>query len=235
MRGATYTKIGLSAHWIAFSAHHPLIPMMKNTKLSTTRGGRRPPILGRAQSYVLAPRGAVGCPGWHVRWVMLRTRRAVPQRYRSPRRGLGCCCCCCGRAAVDRLLHAVDSGLWRGSDLTCMLTVMQQISGRAYVQCPPSPPTCIRCQPANVEVNHGKPHQLRLPVSQQILTKRAESLILMSTTVGLSRGKVGPFLSGSVPTEKCMGNCRRAIGVPCISSGFRQLPLNRRENTLGLL
>jgi hypothetical protein len=61
------------------------------------------------------------------------------------------------------------------------------------------------------------------------------SLILTSTAaVGLSRGKVGPFLSGSVPTEKCMGNCRRAIRVPCTSSGFRQLPRNRRENTLGL-
>jgi hypothetical protein len=52
--------------------------------------------------------------------------------------------------------------------------------------------------------------------------------------VGLSRGKVALFLSGSVPTEKCMGSCRRAIRVPCTSSGFRQLPRNRRENTLGL-
>ena len=52
--------------------------------------------------------------------------------------------------------------------------------------------------------------------------------------VGLSRGKVGTFLSGSVPTEKRMGNCRRAVRVPCTSSGFRQLPRNRRENTLGL-
>eukprot|EP01047_Picozoa_sp_COSAG01_P021348 COSAG01_NODE_1236_length_11101_cov_6.515179_8_plen_106_part_00 len=86
MRGATYTKIGLSAHWIAFSAHHPLIPMTKNTMLSTTRGGRRPPILDRAQSYVLTPRGAVGCPGWRVRWVML----GHGERSRSgtvPRRG----------------------------------------------------------------------------------------------------------------------------------------------------
>ena len=31
-----------------------------------------------------------------------------------------------------------------------------------------------------------------------------------------------------------MGNCRRAVRVPCTSSGFRQLPRNRRENTLGL-
>ena len=52
--------------------------------------------------------------------------------------------------------------------------------------------------------------------------------------VGLSRGKVEVFLSGSVPTEKRMGNCRRAVRVPCTSSGFRQLPRNRRENTLGL-
>ena len=56
----------------------------------------------------------------------------------------------------------------------------------------------------------------------------------LSLSVGLSRGKVEVFLSGSVPTEKCMGNCRRAIRVPCTSSGFRQLPRNRRENTLGL-
>jgi hypothetical protein len=56
----------------------------------------------------------------------------------------------------------------------------------------------------------------------------------LSLLVGLSRGKVVTFLSGSVPTEKCMGNCRRAVRVPCTSSGFRQLPRNRRENTLGL-
>ena len=56
----------------------------------------------------------------------------------------------------------------------------------------------------------------------------------LSLLIGLSRGKVVTFLSGSVPTEKCMGNCRRAVRVPCTSSGFRQLPRNRRENTLGL-
>jgi predicted glycosyltransferase len=34
--------------------------------------------------------------------------------------------------------------------------------------------------------------------------------------------------------EKCMGNCRRAIRVPCTSSGFEQPPRNQRENTLGI-
>eukprot|EP01047_Picozoa_sp_COSAG01_P090517 COSAG01_NODE_22344_length_858_cov_6.130263_1_plen_49_part_01 len=38
--------------------------------------------------------------------------------------------------------------------------------------------------------------------------------IPLSLLVGLSRGKVVTFLSGSVPTEKCMGNCRRAVRVP---------------------
>ena len=33
---STHTKIGDSAHCIAFSAHHPLIPITKNTAPSTT-------------------------------------------------------------------------------------------------------------------------------------------------------------------------------------------------------
>ena len=75
---------------------------------------------------------------------------------------------------------------------------------------------------------------LRVRTSTYVRYGTVPVLVPYPYLVGLSRGKVGPFLSGSVPTEKCMGNCRRAIRVPCTSSEFRQLPRNRRENTLGL-
>ena len=46
-------------------------------------------------------------------------------------------------------------------------------------------------------------------VKQYESTRDCQHTSPLSLLVGLSRGKVALFLSGSVPTEKCMGNCRR--------------------------